>query len=80
MEVMMSELIEDRLREIREVLNSVGLSIVDANADYENRLRDQFAMAALPAIIRNKGIQTPPAAAEVAYAVADAMMKERGAK
>lgn len=40
-------------------------------------LRDQFAMAALPAIILNKGIQTAGVAAETAYQVADAMLKQR---
>lgn len=44
------------------------------------RLRDEFAMAALPAIIQNKGIQTTTLAAEVAYAMADAMMEEREAE
>lgn len=43
-------------------------------------LRDQFAMAALPAIIQNKGIQTTKLAAEIAYAMADAMLEEREAK
>ena len=41
-------------------------------------LRDQFAMAALPAIIQNKGVQTTKLAAEVAYAMADAMLEARG--
>ena len=40
-------------------------------------LRDQFAMAALPAIILNEGIQTAGVAAETAYQVADAMLKQR---
>lgn len=43
-------------------------------------LRDQAAMAALPAIIQNKGIQTTTLAAEVAYAMADAMLKAREVK
>ena len=42
------------------------------------RLRDEFAMSSLSAIIQNKGIQTPLHAAEIAYAMADAMMKARG--
>lgn len=41
------------------------------------RLRDEFAMAALSAIIQNKGIQTTHVAAEVAYAMADAMLEAR---
>ena len=51
----------------RTVVRDAGLSI-----------RDQFAMAALPAIIQNKGIQTAGVAAETAYQVADAMLKHRG--
>lgn len=43
-------------------------------------LRDQFAMAALPALIQNKGIQTTDVAAEHAYAMADAMLAEREEK
>ena len=42
-------------------------------------VRDQFAAAALSAIIRNHGVQTPKVAAEVAYQVADEMMKARAA-
>jgi DNA-binding transcriptional regulator YiaG len=42
-------------------------------------MRDYFAIAALPAIIQNKGIQTPEVAADTAYQVADAMMKARAA-
>jgi transcriptional regulator with XRE-family HTH domain len=42
-------------------------------------LRDRFAMAALSAIIQNKGIQTTGVAAQTAYQVADAMMEARAA-
>ena len=38
------------------------------------RLRDEFAMAALPAIIQNRGVQSSVLAAEIAYEVADEMM------
>ena len=51
-------------------------------AEYEAervRLRDQFAMAAVSAIIQNHGVQTPALAAKIAYEVADAMLKAREA-
>jgi hypothetical protein len=41
-------------------------------------LRDHFAMAALPGIITNHGVQSSKLAAEIAYEVADEMMKARG--
>lgn len=43
-------------------------------------LRDQFAMAALPAVVHWKAITTVTKAADAAYQVADAMLKAREAK
>lgn len=50
---------------------------------YEETLRDQFAMAALPACIARimgsvSSIESMVLAADIAYRYADAMMKERG--
>lgn len=60
----------DEIERLREALND------------RMKMRDQFAAAALPAILVNKGLQifvTAEAAAETAYQVADAMMKARAA-
>ena len=53
----------------------------EAIADYEKRLRDEFAMAALTAIISLEGLSTKPSSlladAGYAYGYADAMMEAR---
>lgn len=43
-------------------------------------LRDQFAMAALPALIQLHSIETVKEAAGAAYYIADAMLKAREEK
>ena len=91
----MSEITQAQFDRVIERLadNNKALSdLVDFHAKENDRLRealndrmkmrDQFAVAALPAILMNKGLQifvTAEAAAETAYQVADAMMKARAA-
>lgn len=43
-------------------------------------LRDEYAMAALPGIMESIGCANPAAVARDAYAIANAMMAERGGK
>ena len=43
-------------------------------------LRDQFAMAALTGLLQKESIYSASLAAEVAYHMADAMLKQREAK
>ncbi len=46
----------------------------------EKMLRDQFAIAALPALIQLQSIETVQEAARASYYVADAMLKAREEK
>lgn len=71
--------IEKRLTEIREILNSVGLSVIDANHAYEDQLRDRFAVAAMQGMLSRDDWGGPILAKE-AYGYADAMMKAREGK
>lgn len=63
-----SDILNRKVKELEEKL---------AKTKEQPTLRDQFAMAALSAIIMNKGIQTAEIAAETAYQVADAMIQVR---
>lgn len=63
---------------IPEIRDGDGFCV--AQAETGMTLRDYFAAATLPAVIRRFGIMDEPAnavAAEQAYAVADAMLAER---
>jgi hypothetical protein len=57
--------------EIAELKNSL------AQAKQKKTLRDEFAMAAIGAVIQKKSVLEVNTAAEIAYCVADAMMRER---
>jgi hypothetical protein len=48
--------------------------------DDPKKLRDQFAMAAISAVIQKDSVFEVTQAAEIAYCVADAMLKAREAK
>jgi hypothetical protein len=72
------------LDEVKEFLAKHGLKlkpgrweVILENEKSHITLRDQFAMAALPALIKLDSIETVKEAAKAAYYIADAMLKAR---
>lgn len=74
------ESVENRLTEIRDILNEMGIAVIDA-ANQKAMLRDQFAMAILSGAAA--GLNTIHDAEQFAknvYLMADFMMKAREAE
>lgn len=74
------ESVENRLTEIRDILNEMGIAVIDAAKDRAT-LRDQFAIAALTALLSSAGTMgTREGYCRGAYEYADAMLKAREAE